>query len=61
MNPQVLHTIVQFCALVSLTLGVFLLFGVPWALTVAGFGVLVGSVALEASRPREARAVDGEE
>ena len=52
MNPQALHSIVQVVALVALTLGVFLLFGIPWALTVGGLGLFVGSVALEASMPR---------
>lgn len=60
MNPQVLHSIVQFVALVSLTLGVFLLFGIPWALTVGGFGLFLGSVALEASLPRTVQHVSGE-
>lgn len=60
MNPQVLHSITQVIALVALTLGVFLLFGIPWALTVGGFGLFVGSVALEASLPRTAARTDGE-
>ncbi|MGL5909568.1 MAG: hypothetical protein ACRCZP_06175 [Phycicoccus sp.] len=54
MTPSAVHTVIQFVAAVALTAGVFLLFGVPWALVVGGFGVLAASVTAEATRPRPA-------
>jgi hypothetical protein len=53
MTLRVFHTLAQLLAAAAMTCGVFLLFGVPWALTVGGFAVLVGSVVAEASAPRK--------
>lgn len=55
MSLRTVHTIAQFLGAVALTTGVFLLFGVAWALAVGGFGVLLGSVIAEASAPRGER------
>ncbi len=52
MTARVAHTVLQLIAAISMTAGVFLLFGVPWALFTGGFALLVGSVASEAAAPR---------
>lgn len=54
MDARLLHSITQLIALVSMTAGVFLLFGVAWALAIGGFGLLVGSTVMEATAPRPA-------
>jgi hypothetical protein len=46
------HTLIQLAAAAALIAGVFLLFGVPWALAVGGFAVLTASVLTEATAPR---------
>lgn len=53
MSLRTVHTIAQLLGAIALTAGVFLLFGVSWALAVGGFAVLLGSVVAEASLPRE--------